>query len=227
VQQQFKTDPTRLSGSKIATDSRDFGDKPAFNDHKISFATRLVEGKDVLDIGCVQHDPQAYRSQYWVHKALAARAKSLIGLDLSEDGVDFLREKGFNIITADAQNFDLGQTFDVIYAGDIIEHLEDFSGFLESCKRHLRPGGALLISTPNPWYWRYIVHAILKYEVPNNPEHTCWLDPRTLRQLVRRHDMDVVSIEFGSRYARDRFMPLPRGIKHTSWHAKVVVTADA
>ena len=152
-----------------------------------------------------------------MHKALREKARSLTGMDLSEHGVNFLRQRGFDIVHGDAQNFDLGRTFDVIVAGDLMEHLEDFSGFLSSVKRHLRPGGSLLVSTPNPWYWKYSVLSILHKEVPNNPEHTCWLCPRTLRQLVQRHGMDVTDIRFGSTFARDRYMPLPRGIKHTSW----------
>lgn len=218
--QSFKTNPGAILGSKIKADAADFGEV-AYGDHKIRFAVRHCRDKDVLDIGCVQHDPEAYKSKYWVHNALKAAARSVVGLDLSKEGVDYLNERGFELVHADAQSFTLDQTFEVIFAGDIIEHLEDFSGFLESCKSHLRPGGSLLISTPNPWYWRYVAQAVIRGEVASNPEHTCWLDPRTLRQLVRRHGMDVVSTEFGSRYPRDRYMPLPKGIKHTSWHAVV------
>jgi len=219
----FKTDQNAILGGQIQIDKKDFGDTN-FSDHKIAFAVQHCTGKDVLDVGCVHHDPEAYRSRYWVHKALRAKARTVVGLDLSREGVDYLNERGFELIHADAQNFELKRNFDVIFAGDIIEHLEDFSGFLESCKRHLRTDGSLLISTPNPWYWRYIAQAIMRHEVNNNPEHTCWLDPRTLRQLVRRHGMDVVSFHHGSRYARDRLMPLPKGIKHASWHAVVKVT---
>lgn len=50
-------------------------------------------------------------------------------------------------------------------------------------------------------------------------DHNSWLC--TLRQLVRRYGMDIGEIVFGSRYRLDRFMPLPRGIKHTSFHAEI------
>lgn len=74
-------------------------------------------------------------------------------------------------------------------------------------------------------YWRNVVKAIFRSEVANNPEHTCWLCPRTLRQLVRRHSMEVAEVSFGSRYLPDRVMPLPKGVKHTSIHV-VVMEAD-
>ncbi len=213
--------PRILEGAHLRTDARYYGDDIPFGDHKIAFVAKYCRDKDVLDLGCVQHDPLSYQSRFWLHKAIAAVAKSVVGADLHEEGVQTLKAKGFHVVAADAQHFDLGRTFDVIVAGDIIEHLGDLNGFLESCKRHLRPDGRLLVSTPNPWYWRNTIKAALHTEVYNNPEHVCWICPRTLRQLVARHGMELGEIRFGSRYLRDRLMPLPRGWKHTSYHAEL------
>lgn len=218
---ESKTNTENIKGDSFVANNSDFSDEIAFNDHKIKFAVKYCKNKNVLDVGCVQHNPENYKSKYWVHKALKEVSSSIVGIDLYRPGVDYLNERGFNMIFADAQQFDLGKTFDVIMAGDIIEHLEDFSGFIESCKRHMHSKSRLLISTPNPWYWRNIVKAAFSKEVNNNPEHTCWICPRTLRQLLSRHDMDIGEIVFGSRYLRDRLMPLPRGWKHTSFHVEI------
>ena len=209
-----------MGGSFKANES-DFSGEIAFNDHKIAFAVKYCRNKDVLDIGCVQHNPENYKSKYWLHKALKEVSSSIVGIDLYKSGVDYLNERGFNIIFADAQQFDLGRKFDVIMAGDLIEHLEDFHGFLESCKRHMHSESRLIISTPNPWYWKHTIKAAISKEVGNNPEHTCWLCPRTLRQLLSRHNLKVGEIVFGSRYLRDKLMPLPSGWKHTSFHVEV------
>lgn len=218
---QVKTDSSHLQGALIKVDSKDFSNQIAFENHKIKFFVKYSKDKDVLDIGCVAHDPESYKSKYWVHNALKQVSRSLMGIDLYENGVAYLQELGFNVVTADAQCFELGRKFDVIVAGDLIEHIEDFHGFLESCKKHMHKDSRLLISTPNPWYWRFIIKAALSAEISNNPEHTCWLCVRTLRQLVNRHGMDIGEIQFGSTYLRDRLMPLPRGWKHTSFHAEV------
>jgi len=218
---KIKTNPENLKGGSFVADKLDFSSEIAFNDHKIKFAVNYCRNKDVLDIGCVQHNPENYKSQYWLHKAIREVASSLVGIDLYQPGVDYLNNRGFNVIFGDAQQFDLGKSFDVIMAGDVIEHLEDFHGFLESCKRHMHHESRLIISTPNPWYWRNVLKAALHKEVSSNPEHTCWFCPRTLRQLAKRHNLEVGEIVFGSRYLRDRLMPLPRGWKHTSFHAEV------
>ncbi len=210
-----------MLGGDLKPRAADFSQNIAFADHKIRFAVDHCRGKSVLDLGCVHHNPENYASQYWLHKALAAVSGSLEGLDLYEEGVEFLKDLGFSISVGNAEDFDLGRTFDVVVACDLIEHVEDLSGFLDSCDRHLAPGGKILISTPNPWHWRNTVKAALFGRVSVNPEHTLWMCPVTLQQLVSRHRMTMTSIRFGSRYLRDRLVPLPGGVKHTSFHAVV------
>lgn len=216
---------TWLLGKAFELREKDFGDDVAFDDHKVKFVTKWCLDKDVLDLGCVQHNPEAYKSRYWLHKAIKSVASSVLGMDLYQPGVSYLRDKGFEVVSGDAQDFSLGRQFDIIVAGDLIEHLENLHGFLSSCKKHLRSGGKLLISTPNPWYWRHVVKAALSARVQDNPEHTLWLCPVTLSQLAARHDLKLVEIVYGSRYMRDRMLPLPRGIKHTSFHAALEMVA--
>jgi 2-polyprenyl-3-methyl-5-hydroxy-6-metoxy-1,4-benzoquinol methylase len=219
----LKTDSANngLIGSTVAARIDDFATAIDFSNHKVKYFTERCRGKRVLDIGCVQHNPENYRSKFWLHRALKEVSAELVGLDLYEGGVNFLNARGFKILVEDAQNFTLNRKFDVIVAGDVIEHLEDLSGFLESCKRHLLADGFIAVSTPNPWYWKNFLKAALATEINVNPEHTCWLCIRTLRQLVRRHNMDLRNVSFGSAYLRDRLMPLPKGWKHSTFHAEI------
>ncbi len=186
----------------------------AFNDDKISFFVKYCKNKTVLDIGCVQHNPKNYESKFWLHKALSFVSSNCTGLDLYEDGVNYLRDKGYNVLVGDAQNYDLGEKFDVITAGDIIEHLENLSDFLECAKRHLKDDGVLVIATPHPWHWRSVVKGLFSLDTSPNPEHTCWFCIATLRQLLARHDMVYVEARGGMRTASkwafiDRLVPLP------------------
>ena len=191
----------------------------SWNDHKIKFVLNYVKNKTVLDIGCVQHNPENYKSKYWLHKAIVKVAKSVDGVDLYEPGVNYLKALGYNIYLGNAETFNLGKEYDVVVAGDLIEHLNNVGEFLSNCRKHLKSNGVLLVSTPNPWYWKNILKAILHKEVNNNPEHTLWLCPRTLKQISERYGFEIVEWHYGSRYFRDRVMLLPSGIKHTSFHA--------
>lgn len=43
--------------------------------------------------------------------------------------------------------------FDIVYSGEVIEHLYNPDYMLEECHRVLKPGGLLIISTPNSQAW--------------------------------------------------------------------------
>jgi 2-polyprenyl-3-methyl-5-hydroxy-6-metoxy-1,4-benzoquinol methylase len=49
---------------------------------------------------------------------------------------------------------------DTIIAGELIEHLENPLGFLNECHRILKPGGVLIITTPNFSGTRYLPAAL-------------------------------------------------------------------
>jgi SAM-dependent methyltransferase len=44
---------------------------------------------------------------------------------------------------------------DVVLAGEIIEHIVDTEGFLRDIARVLRPGGAIVLTTPNILWWKH------------------------------------------------------------------------
>ena len=192
-----------------------------FSDSKTRFITDRCRGMRVLDLGCVMHDPAAYASRYFLHRAIAEVAADVTGLDLHAEGVENLRSLGFNAVVGNAEKFAFDDKFDVIVAGDIIEHLNNLDGFLTSVRGALKPGGLLIVQTPNPWHWRFIVKSALKSEINVNFEHTCWFCVRTWRQLVARYDMRLDAVEFQSRNRSDNLMPLPTAWKHTSWSAEV------
>lgn len=54
------------------------------------------------------------------------------------------------IIQGNAENFDLGQgRYDLVVSFQVIEHLYNPSAMLENVRGHLKPGGILLVTTPN------------------------------------------------------------------------------
>lgn len=213
-------DQEHLIGVRDSIDPESHGSEVEWNDPKIKFITDRCEGKSVLDLGCVQHDARFADNKYWVHKAIQAKAKNVLGLDLHEEGVKQLSAKGYNMVHGDAQNFDFDRTFDVVVAGDLIEHLSNFGGFLESCARHMTKQSSLIICTPNPWHWHKVIKAGLG-PVPVNEEHTCWMCPKTLEQLAARFDLRVATVEYGSMRTKDSFLPLPKRLRHASWFSEL------
>lgn len=74
---------------------------------------------------------------------------------------------------------------DVVATLQVIEHLADQAGFLAECRRVLRPGGRLLLSTPNRLTFSP------GRDTPLNPFHTTELAPSELDELLRQAGFDV------------------------------------
>jgi SAM-dependent methyltransferase len=198
--------------------SKDGKDVINFDHPKIAYMTERCRGKDVLDLGCVQHESDAYLNKNWLHKAIVNVAKSAVGLDLYHEGVVTLQKQGFNVVHGDAQNYDLGTKFDVVVAGDLIEHLSNFDGFFNSARKHLRPGGKFLIATPNPWHWVRCLTAARGKMVPVNPEHTTWFCPETVRLISGRFGFEAGEVSYGTDRFKDQMIPLPKTFRHQSFY---------
>jgi SAM-dependent methyltransferase len=147
----------------------------------------------VLDVGVVRSRPAVQPTPERIEalpdslfKRIVELNPEALGVDVDAVGIGALRAKGYNVEHADAQTMDLGRRFDTIVAGETIEHLENPGQFLRNLRRHARPGGVLILSTPNPFYLKQ-TWKILRGKPPEvHEEHTVWFDPITLGQLLIR-----------------------------------------
>lgn len=134
------------------------------------FAAERVAGVDVLDAGC---------GEGYGASILAGRAKSVLGIDLERDVIDHAAERYPNV------RFEAGDlstlafpkgSFDAIVSFQVIEHLQSPRGFASECARVLRPGGLLVLSTPN--------RLTFSPEGVRNPFHTVEFAPDELRGVL-------------------------------------------
>jgi 2-polyprenyl-3-methyl-5-hydroxy-6-metoxy-1,4-benzoquinol methylase len=154
---------------------------------KFKIIEKYIEGKDVLDCGCVGTQESGIHTPKFLHKKMVEFAKSVVGVDLSADGIEQLRKSGFNVVCGDLEKIDIGKRFDVIVAGDLIEHLSNPGMFLDNMKKHLRQDGVLILHTPNAFGITRFFHMLTKKHVEVNPDHACYYDVLTISQLLKRH----------------------------------------
>ena len=148
----------------------------------------LVDGKDVLDCGCIGDVAETREeAQRASHEQIAKKAKYCLGIDIWKAEVEKRKAMGYNVIYGNVETMSLGRQFDVIVASDLIEHLANPGMFLERAREHLRDEGLLCVVTPNAHSLNTTVKALLGARTAVNPEHTCWYDPTTLLQLLGRH----------------------------------------
>jgi SAM-dependent methyltransferase len=113
--------------------------------HRYVLAGELATGKRVLDAAC----GEGYGSAH-----LARTAKTVIGVDVSEDAISHASERyladNLEFQAADGCNLPFGDNeFECIVSFETLEHLEDQSGLLKEFRRVLEPDGFLLISSPD------------------------------------------------------------------------------
>lgn len=150
-----------------------------------------LRDRSVLDVGCASR----FGREDWVHAAVASCAGEAVGIDIDAERVEAIAARGYDVRVADAQGFDLGRTFDVVLAGELIEHLDDVRGFLRSARRHLRPGGRLVMTTPSAFYVANFVYRLAGV-ARVHPEHTCWFCESTVRQVLARNGFSVAELRY-------------------------------
>lgn len=157
---------------------------------------KVCRGKSVLDIGCVDHSANTEKNDIWLHKKIKLVAKDLVGLDYEKKEIEKLNKKGYNIIYGDAENFDLGRKFDVIVAGELIEHLFNPGRFLDSVKRHMHKNSILIFTTPNAFAYRRMIGSFFWGSLKENVEHVAYYSDTTVKQLLLRKGFKNVEIKY-------------------------------
>jgi SAM-dependent methyltransferase len=156
----------------------------------------FVKDKKVLDLGCVQHNLAKTEKSGWLHGVICKHAESALGVDYMEYQVAVLKKQGYDVVCANVETMELGDKFEVIVAGDIIEHLSNCGKFMERVYEHLAPGGLFLLSTPNPVHFLRFVQLLARGRVGANLEHTCWFPPQVLNQLAGRYGFEIVDVAY-------------------------------
>ncbi len=141
-------------------------------------ADRLPRGAKVLDIGAGEGFAMEVARQLGFDP---------YGLELSESAYRQLVEKfgPDRVFHSNIDDFDTDVRFDLITMFDLIEHPRDPARVLAKAARMLRPGGYLLISTPDTG--SLSARLMGRLWVHYKPEHLFYFNQRNMRTLLERH----------------------------------------
>ena len=169
-------------------------DSDEFRIHNI--VERVRSDDVILDVGCARHDTERRRRGN-LHDELVRKADRVVGIDRVEDEIRAMSENGYDVVIGDAERLDelhVDAEFDVVVAGELIEHLSNPGLFLDGARSIIGSEGRLLLSTPNPHAIVYTKKAILGQD--NNVEHTCWFDEQFIKQLADRHGWTLADLSY-------------------------------
>lgn len=123
---------------------------------RYKFACQYCTKKIVLDIGC----GAGYGAEMLLKEG---QARQVVGLDIDLEQIRIETTLGLNWIQGDAMMLPFNdESFELITAFEIIEHLNTPEKALKEIKRVLKKGGLAIISTPRRDLWQ---------RTPANPYH--------------------------------------------------------
>lgn len=145
-----------------------------------------VQRGRLLDLGC---GPGFFldvaRSSGW----------DVAGVELSESASTYARQTlGLPVVTGSVDAaLDAGRGFDLATMWDMIEHVPDPAGALESARQSLKPGGGLALTTGDV---DSLVARISgeRWHLYNFPDHFYFHTERSLRRLLERIGFRVVAV---------------------------------
>lgn len=154
----------------------------------------IVRGSDslsLLDVGA--------GNGYFV--ALAAREFGIraSGIEISSEEIRFAREMlGVELIKEDvARHKDI---YDVVTCFNVLEHVPDPRAFLSVIATNVKPGGLLVLTTPNPSCIHARVRSLEKWDMVDPPHHINLFSKKSLHEIMASEHLKVIHYETLSTY---------------------------
>lgn len=155
----------------------------------------------VLDLGCASGA---------FGEALRARGATVVGVERDPAYAARARARLDEVVEADLETLDpapLG-TFDVLVAGDVLEHLVDPWAVLRRFATIVEPGGTVVISLPNVRHWESMYAIAVQGRFPRRNEgvfdqtHLRWFTLHDAWSLVDQAGLQIEDVERRIRYRR-------------------------
>lgn len=186
---------------------------------RVEFIKKACAGKKVLHLGCTDYPftEQMIKNKMLLHFELEKTASELYGFDFDENGIGILAGAGVkNLYRADLEKLEavaLDETFDVIIAGEMIEHLSNPGLFLKGIQRFMNAETKLVITTINAYCGMRMLTYGLRGQggrnEPVHPDHVAYYSYSTLRVLIERENLKVNNFYFYNTSEEHR--------KHANW----------
>jgi SAM-dependent methyltransferase len=137
-------------------------------------------GRRVLDLGC--RDGALTRAY--------AEGNDVVGVDADRDALAAASELGIETRWADLDEslpFDEA-SFDVVVAGELLEHLRNPHALVTDVRRVLRPGGTFVASVPNAYRLKNRLRFLAGRKPEDDPTHLQMFSGDDVRALLSAFD---------------------------------------
>ena len=155
---------------------------------RIARLRKYMPGNRFLDVGC----SLGYTVAAAIEMGLDAH-----GIDIDPVTVTMAQESfgvdRFTAITI-SEFAERGETFDMLYTAETIEHTLDPHGFMAASSKLLNPGGLLYLTTPDAGHPR-VPRDLMAWNEIQPPIHIFHLTKTALTLMVERHGMSLIKFQ--------------------------------
>ena len=137
-------------------------------------------GRRVLDLGC----------RYGALTQAYAGGNDVVGVDVDREALAEAAKLGIETRWADVDEplpFE-DASFDVVVAGELLEHVRDPQRLVGEAERLLRPGGTFVASVPNAFRLKNRLRFLLGHKPEDDPTHLHMFSPGEVRSLLGRFE---------------------------------------
>ena len=158
---------------------------------RAKIALEFVEGSNlrILNAGCGPgFDSEEFKKA----------GHYVVGIDFDKSLVDFALKNGFQ---QEGKLADLNKEipfkdneFDVIFCSEVVEHLPIIHVLLKECKRVLKKGGMLLLTTDNPAYIKNRIRLLFgNADFLAHQSHVHLYTPAKMQELLEENGFEVLT----------------------------------
>ena len=166
----------------------------------------LCRGKKILHLACAAWPA----TQMWcndgslLHLQMLKVADRVAGFDWSEEGLGILKKHDvpdlhrLNLLEPNqvAEGWEkLGFEPDIVVAGELLEHLDRAGLVLENCRKMMKPECKMVITVPNAFSVRSLLHVLRGYEKVA-PDHVSYYSYSNVRELAERNGFSLDSVNW-------------------------------
>ncbi len=158
-------------------------------EQRSKFALEFIgTNKFILDVGCATGGFAKYFKE---------AGNKVYGIDINKKDLKKAKNNCDKVFNHDVTQGGLkfkSNTFDVIFAGEFIEHLDYNEGynFLKECKRVLKDNGIVILTTLNT---SFVKHRIVKTNTTDKHDHKKCYNPKELVDLVKKTGFKVIRVK--------------------------------
>ncbi|MBN2094128.1 MAG: class I SAM-dependent methyltransferase [Candidatus Zambryskibacteria bacterium] len=130
-----------------------------------------------------------------------------IGLEQSREFIKANKNKNIRIIQGDAHSLPFqSDTFDVIIAAAIIEHVTRPEKMLEEAHRVLKRGGIFIVTSPNPFFDKVgrVIGWVMRDRFLKGEKHNIMFNLEKLKKSFKEANFEIIQA--------DKFMFSPMGV---------------